>query len=231
MYSVLLISRNDTLNYLPFSIFTKIIMKMKKLLSLLTIAISIIGCSTASSDKAPETFSPTSEKGLAIGTITFEGDGPKNDIYRFFYYPVSDDKKVVRRNKGKIQILGRIDNKRGHHGDFNNQKSYLFVIERDPGTYAFTEYNYLTRGGHTGMVNGSKKFSIPFEIKKGEIAYIGELTYVENAEPGSPRIIIADNMARDLTEIKKKFPNIPWNLTLNKTVKTGNTGGGIIDFR
>ena len=44
-----------------------------------------MSCGSASSDKAPETFDATSDKGLAIGTITFESDMPKNDIYRFFY--------------------------------------------------------------------------------------------------------------------------------------------------
>lgn len=204
---------------------------MKNIYFLLPLFLIVLGCSSASSDKAPESFTATSEKGLAIGVITFEGEVPKNDIYRFFYNPVSTDKKVIRKNDGKIQILGRIDKKRAFTGDFNGGKSYLYIIERDPGSYAFTDYNVLNHIGPTGMVSFSPKFSIPFEIKKGEIAYNGELTYMENAEKGTPRIIVADYMDRDLTEFRKKFPNIQWDSTINKTVKTGDTAGGIVDFR
>jgi hypothetical protein len=211
-------------------ILPKINIAMKKIYFLLPLFAVILGCSSAS-DKAPESFSSSSEKGLAIGTITFEGDVPRNDIYRFFYNPVTTDKKVIKQNKGKIQILGRIDKKRAYSGDFNNSKSYLFVIEREPGNYAFTDYNVLNQIGPTGAVSFSPKFSIPFEIKKGEIAYIGEVTYIENAEKGTPKIIVANYMERDLTEFKKKFPKIPWNLTVDKTVKSGDTGGGMVDFR
>lgn len=189
------------------------------------------GCSAAPSMDAPENFTASSQTGLAIGTITFEGDVPKNDIYRFFYSPVSADKKFTSKNDGKIQILGRVDDERKYSGDFNNGKTYLFAIEREPGQYAFTQYNYLTRKGPTGMVYSSNEFAIPFEVKKGEISYIGELTYIESAEKGTPRLIVTDFMTRDLPEFKQKFPNINWDTTVNKTPRSGNTGDGIVDFR
>ena len=81
------------------------------------------------------------------------------------------------------------------------------------------------------MVNSSRKFAIPFEVKKGEITYIGDLTYMENAELGTPRIIVSDNMERDLSEFKRKFPSVAWESASNKTPKSGDTGGGVIDFR
>ena len=190
----------------------------------------LLACGGAS-DKTPTTFDASSDKGMAIGTITFEGDAPRNDIYRFFYSPVSGDKKFIKKNDGKIQILGRAKDSRGYNGDFNNKQTYLFVIEREPGNYAFTEYNYLTHIGYSGMVNNSRKFAIPFEVKKGEVAYIGEFTYVENAEPGIPRIIVSNNMARDLPEFKKKYQGINWDMAGDKTVKTGDTGNGLVDFR
>lgn len=189
-----------------------------------------IACNTAS-HKAPETFAPTSSTGLAIGTLTFEGEKPVNDIYRFFYYPVSGDKKFIRRNDGKILIKAREGNEAAFNGDFNNKKTYLFVIEREPGNYAFTQYNYLNHIGPTGMVVTSKKFSIPFEVKKGEISYIGELTYNDKAEPGAPRIIVSGNFERDLPEFKKKFPSINWDIATDKTVRSGETGDGLVDFQ
>ena len=212
-------------------VFNTIILKMKTLFFLVPLFALLISCGTTSSDTVPQSFSESSGKGLAIGTITFEGDGPKNDIYRFFYRPTTGEKQFIKQNKGKIQIVARVDNKRTHHGDFNDSKTYLFVIEREPGTYSFNEYNYLTKGGHTGMVNSSKKFAIPFDIKKNEISYIGEFTYMENAEPGTPRIIVSDNMERDLPEFKRKFRSGLLDKAANKTPKSGDTGGGVVDFR
>jgi hypothetical protein len=205
---------------------------MKTTYLLLPFLLLLIGCDSASSDKAPETFTSASEKGLAVGTITFEADKPKNDIYRFFYEGISNDTKFNKRNAGKIMIKARTDkNERGFNGDFANKQTYIFVIERDPGMYAFTQYNYLDHIGPTGMVNFSKIFSIPFEIKKGEIAYIGEFSYNDLAEPGTPRMVIYGRYDRDLAEFKKKYPNIDWNTATDKTVKSGKDGGGIIDFR
>jgi hypothetical protein len=191
----------------------------------------IIGCTSAPTDTPPEAFTPTSDKGLVIGTVTFQGDKPQNDIYRFFYNAKAGDKKFIKRNAGKIIIKAREDNTRNFNGDFNNKKTYLFVIEREPGTYAFTQYNYLTHIGPSGMVNSSGLFSIPFEVKKGAVSYIGEIQYNDVAQKGEPRIIMSDNMARDLPEFKKKFQGINWDTALNNTVKTGDSGNGIVEFK
>lgn len=205
---------------------------MKTSYLLLPLLALFIGCGSASTDKAPETFNASSQNGLAVGTITFESTAPKNDIYRFFYEAASGDKKFKSKNKGKITIKGRNDkNESAFSGDFASGQTYLFVIEREPGSYAFTQYNYLDHIGSNGMVSSSKEFAIPFEIKKGEITYIGELDYKDLAEKGSPRIFVADYFARDLPEFKKKYPAINWERAVNKTVKSGNDGGGIIDFR
>ncbi|OIQ16290.1 MAG: hypothetical protein BM557_10485 [Flavobacterium sp. MedPE-SWcel] len=202
---------------------------MKSIFILFTSFFLLTACSS-STNTTPETFNTTSEKGLAIGTITFEGEKPTNDIYRFFYEPISGDKKFIRRNDGKIEIKARLKRERVYNGDFNDKKTYTFIIEGEPGKYAFTQYNYLDHIGYTGMVSDSKKFSIPFDIKKGAITYIGEFNYVENAAPGSPRIFIWDKFDRDKEEFKKKYPNINWDITEDNTPKKGDTGNGIIDF-
>lgn len=195
------------------------------------ICLILASCATKNNNAAPENFTETSATGLAIGTITFEGDVPVNDIYRFFYEGQGADKKFNKKNSGKITINGRTDGKSTFNGDFNNKKTYLFVIEAQPGSYAFTQYNYLDHLGSQGMVSTSDKFAIPFEVKAGKISYIGELSYVDKAVKGDPRIFVADYLNRDLPEFKKKYPNIVWENTENKTPKTGDTGNGIIDFR
>jgi len=204
---------------------------MKYTAILLTIVALATGCSTKTAATAPANFNSTFLTGLAVGTITFEGDVPVNDIYRFFYEGQTGNTKFNRKNAGKIIINGRTDGQSMFNGDFNGNKSYLFVIEAQPGTYAFTKYNYLDHIGPQGMVSNSDTFAIPFEVKAGQITYMGELNYVDKAVKGTPRIYVADYFLRDLPEFKKKYPRIMWEKTVNSTPKTGDTGNGIIDFR
>lgn len=204
---------------------------MKKIL-LVAFACLAISCGSKQTyDASPATTTLPTDKGLAIGTITFEGDVPVNEIYRFFYEPTSADKKFRKNNSGKIVFNTPHKTNTGWNGDFGNKKSYLVVIEREAGSYAFNRYTYLNRLGPTGEVSYSNEFAIPFEIKKGAITYFGEINYVDKAVKGSPRIYVADYLQRDLKEFKEKYPNIKWENTENKTPKSGNTGEGTIDFR
>lgn len=204
---------------------------MNTALKIVVALLLVTSCSSIPETVPPQNFSPESDKGLAVGTITFEGDKPVNDIYRFFYEATSGDKKFMKNNGGKIVIKAREGNDRAFTGDFNDKKTYLFIIEREPGNYAFTQYNYLDHIGPTGMVNFSGKFSIPFVIKKGTIAYIGEFTYKDKALPGTPRIVVDTNFHRDIEWLKSKYPTIKWDEAKNTPVKSGDSGKGIVDFR
>ncbi|MFL9844776.1 hypothetical protein [Flavobacterium rhizosphaerae] len=199
-----------------------------KLFALVTLLLA--ACSSQNYTTSPDSLTTNPNTGIAVGTITFEGDIPVNDLYRFFYSPISGDKKFKKHNDGKILINGRNDGKSAFNGDFNDKKTYLIVIEGKPGTYAFTKYNYLDHIGSNGMISNSKDFEIPFEVKKGGITYIGEFTYVDKAEPGSPRIYVTDRMERDIKEFEKKYPDLDWDKVINSTPKSGKDGGGIISF-
>lgn len=203
---------------------------MKHLLLLISV-LAIASCKTAKDDVPPQSFSPASGTGLIIGTITFMGnEKPANDIYRFFYEPVTNDKKFRKKNSGRIAIKAREGNVRSYTGDINDKKTYLFIIEAQPGNYAFTQYNYLDHIGYSGMVTSSQKFSIPFTVSAEIINYIGELSYNEIAQPGTPRIVVGSNADRDLPEFRKKFPGINFENTIINPVKSGDPGNGIIQF-
>jgi len=201
---------------------------MKNLFILLSLLL-LTACSTGSKN-IPDSFSATSEEGLVAGTITFEGDTPVNEIYRFFYRPILGERKFIRQNSGKVMITMREGKGKAFNGDFNNKKTYLFVLKLKPGSYAFTQYNYLDHYGPAGMVSSSKEFALPFEVKKGEISYVGEYTYKDKAEKGTPRIFVSSSITRDIKELKLKYTAIEWDRTADKTPKSGNTGGGIIEF-
>ncbi|MFP9113464.1 hypothetical protein ACLI1A_05950 [Flavobacterium sp. RHBU_3] len=206
---------------------------MKKLFALISASIILISCGgkEATTYASPIQLQPSPEKGLAIGTITFEGDIPVNEIYRFFYEATSGDKSFKKENAGKIMIITRQKEQRGWKGDFDDTKTYLVVIEREAGNYAFTNYTYLNRLGPTGEVSYSDTFAIPFEIKKGGITYFGNLNYVDKVVKGEPRIFVADYFGKDLPQFEKKYPTINWNNTENQTPKKGDTGKGLVDFR
>lgn len=201
-------------------------MKMMPLLLLFLLS----ACKMTDKTTFPDTFQPSPGKGVVIGTITFVGDRPVNDIYRFFYSPVSGDKRFIKRNSGKILVKAREKNVSSFNGDYNDSKTYLFIIEAEPGEYAFNQYNYLDHIGYSGMVSFSEKFSIPFRIHAEKITYIGELSYNDLVQKGSPRIVVSDKMDRDLPWFKTKYPDVKWDTASNNTVKTGDTANGLIEF-
>ena len=62
-------------------------------------------------------------------------------------------------------------------GDFKNivGRGKLFVIELGPGKYAFDGW-HATQGSYTSVTpTDPKKFT--FEVKSGEVTYIGELEF------------------------------------------------------
>lgn len=202
----------------------------KSLLALLSVL--FLSCASKTDYAAsPEKYPTDAEKGIAIGTLTFEGDIPVNEIYRFFYEPTGNDKAFKNKNAGKIIINTPHKSGEGWNGDFGNRKTYLVVIEREPGTYAFNKYSYLNRLGPTGEVSYSKDFAIPFEIKKGAVTYFGELNYIDKAVKGTPRIFVADYLERDIKEFEKKYPELKGKKVENNTPRSGNTGEGTVDFR
>lgn len=203
---------------------------MKHLLVII-LTITLAGCKAAKDYVPPQSFSPNSGTGLVIGTITLNGgEKPANDIYRFFYEPVTTDKKLRTKNSGRIIIKAREGNTRSYTGDFNEKKTYLFIVEAQPGNYAFTQYNYLDHIGYSGMVTSSQKFSIPFTVSAGMITYIGELSYNDIAQPGTPRIVVGTNIERDLPEFRKKYGSINFDSVTNNPIKSGNSGNGLILF-
>lgn len=204
-------------------------MKRFTLYLALLLSLLIVSCKTHQ-EANPEEFKEASGNGLVIGTLTFDSDKPANDIYRIFFEPTTGDKRFIRKNKGRIFIKARDKKGKALNGDFNNKHTYLFAFELKPGKYEFNQYNYLNNIGYTGLVSSSSKFSIPFTIESGTIAYVGELIYHDKPEPDMPKIIVQDNYQRDMEEFEKKFPGAEWSRAENMTVKKGDTGDGIISF-
>lgn len=197
----------------------------------LIVAFLVLALGSCQSGKQAPATASQNGTGIIAGSITFEGDAPRNDIYRFFYNALTEDKKFRKANSGKIEIKAREGSARAFTGDSPDKKTYYFTIEGAPGNYAFTQYSYLDHIGYSGMVSSSKKFSIPFEIKADQVIYIGDLQYNDDAQPGAPRIKVRNRLSDDLPGLKSKYPLVKWDKADNKTVRAGDTGNGIVEFQ
>ncbi len=72
---------------------------MKKFINILPLFLLIMSCSSGRDNSTPANLTVSTQKGIITGTITFEGEKPMNDIYRFFMKPhrvTKSLKKVIQ---------------------------------------------------------------------------------------------------------------------------------------
>ncbi len=119
-------------------------------------------------------------------------------------------------------------------GDFKNivGRGKLFVIELGPGKYAFDGW-HATQGSYTSVTpTDPKKFT--FEVKSGEVTYIGELEFnlifgknifgigvLAGAEQ-----TIADSYDRDIKVASEKYPNIDTNKIIKRIMVDASSSSG-----
>ena len=167
------------------------------------------------------------ENGLIFGSITFPNNQMRFDNYNLLINYVTSDKKLRRKYSNKIRIdptmfIGK------HYGELNGGKTYLFVIEQNPGQYdipnvKFTTFKLFDYAPQYNYVTG---FSIPFAVIKGEITYIGEININEYSLKGEKVISITDQFDRDKNALKEKFTMVNWNLAVKSKLELLYPNGG-----
>lgn len=148
------------------------------------------------------------DKGFIAGTITF----PKN---RQFF-----DKYVFRLKNddgGSTEFkIHSYENVNSPTPTNNYSKTYVFVLERKPGKYRIDRVRSKAvdreeaTESHSGL---AKDFSIPVEVRPGEITYMGEIYFREKLENSLLGLSIVDNFERDIKYFKRKNPNLDWEKT------------------
>lgn len=135
----------------------------KKLIKVSGIALLFIAtitflqsCAVAALSTEPMSFNKSSEKGLLVGSVTFPTSSPKFNGYFF---------RLTNNTSQEFQI------NRNQSGQLDGGKTYLFAIERPVG---ISEIPSVRLFHNSGMIAGQYDvriggFSIPYEIKKGEI--------------------------------------------------------------
>jgi hypothetical protein len=160
------------------------------------------------------------ENGLIFGTITFPDVKMRFDNYSLYLNYSTDDKKIHRKNSSSIKIdptmfVGK------HYGELEGGKSYLFVIEKAPGHYdissvKLTLFKLFDASPTFTAVTG---FSIPFDVTKGEITYIGEINVNEYALKDENVISLKDQFDRDKTALKSLYKMVNWDLAVKSNLQ------------
>lgn len=189
----------------------------------LFIAVGVIlvtqSCVTRALDSKPIEFNAESQTGLIMGSVTFNEVQPRFESY-YIYAQSLDNKKDVT----EIFIDPETEGKIRHNGELNNGKTYLFVLEKNPGRYEINKIKFTSTNAEASQKNVyHKDFSIPVEVKKGEITYIGELKIDEYGLDRASVLNIQDNFAHDVQGIRKKQPLIDWTRAKKASFKMIST--------
>jgi hypothetical protein len=177
--------------------------KMKKkaivLFGVLLACLSISGCAVKSLPLKPMDFSENSENGLLVGSVTFPSVTPNFDGYFF---------RLTNNTSQEFQIS------RNDFGQLDDGRTYLFVVERPAGTSEIPSVRLF----HNSVMMAAQRdiriggFSIPYEIKKGQITYIGNIIFNDFADGGDTVVKLAnDKFRRDIDELRKFQPSIDWS--------------------
>lgn len=188
----------------------------RKLLKIITLSVVLIStltiiqsCAVSSLPSQTLTFNKeTAENGLLVGSITFPQEKAKFNGYFF---------RLTGNTSAEFQIKPEQITKMKHKGQTDNGRTYFFIIERPEGKYEIPSVRLF---GNSGMIalqrtNYVGGFSIPYEIKKGEITYIGNINFNEYAEKGEKIVTLENKFERDIVEFKKLQPSIDWNTVKN----------------
>ena len=132
---------------------------------------------------------------------------------------ISEDKVARRKNSQQIHISPEQIFKMKHNGKMEDGKTYLFVLEKLPGKYTISSLRLFTNGGLYTKIDVVDGFLIPFEVKKGEILYLGEIIINEYRQEGEPFITINDNFERDINGLKNRQKMINWDITVKSELK------------
>lgn len=185
---------------------------MKKLSKFILLFVLLIfsnfliqSCAVSNMPTSPMKFNKdTSEKGLLIGSVTFPKETPRFNGY-FFRLTGNKSDEFMLKPGWK------------HKGQLDEGRTYLFAIERPVGV---SEIPSVRLFHNSGMIAGQYDlrigaFSIPYEIKKGEITYIGNIIFNEYAEKWQKVISLNNNFQRDINALKKLQPSIDWDNAKN----------------
>jgi len=201
----------------------KLFTEILKITFLLIVITLLQSCATSAIPAEPMTFKKeTTQNGLIIGSITFPKEKARYNSYFIKINNRNSNEKTAQKNSTEIQISPEQIIKMKHKGQLNNGLTYLFTIERPEGEYEIPSIRLFSNSGIAIMqrTDNSGNFSIPFDVKKGEITYVGNIVFNEYASKNDTLVKYQNNYNTDIEAIKKLQPSVDWNKAINDTNRT-----------
>ncbi|WP_395051927.1 hypothetical protein [Flavobacterium sp.] len=164
--------------------------------------ILVQSCAVASLPSKPMNFTKSSENGLLVGSVTFPTNKPNFDGYFFkLQYNKSQEFEIDRNQIGQL----------------DDGRTYLFAIKRPVGDFEISSVRLASisifRAGNYEVKIGG--FSIPYEIKKGEITYIGNIYFNDQDKRCDTVVKLNNKFKRDIDALKTIQPSINWSNVKN----------------
>ncbi len=178
-------------------------MNIIKFLSLVIFTTLVTGCASDNRVLSVSSFDSNNGKGLVL--ISFDDRN---------LFGTSGMSMTVEDEKGDRRRLVN-----GRHPEKINETSpseiSFSALELKPGRYKVIEWVlYRTEGGSSGP-HPTKQFA--FDVKSGEVAYIGDLKVIRVVG----NWIISDQHARDKPKFMKYFPFLKEATIVNKAINSG----------
>ncbi|MDP0501484.1 MAG: hypothetical protein Q7P63_15430 [Verrucomicrobiota bacterium JB022] len=100
--------------------------------------------------------------------------------------------------------------------DFPDGLGHVYLLALPAGEYELYEYGFYEQYYNTSITHRSLEFSMPFEVKPGEVTYIGRFnakhTYAENmlgtVVLDSGYFIVEDAFEEDLAHAQEIYPEV-----------------------
>lgn len=194
--------------------------QLKIVLVLFSIPILIQSCAVTGLPNEPMSFrKETAKNGLLVGSISFPKEKARFNGYFIRVSAIDADEKTAKKNSTEIQISPEQIWKMKHKGQLDNKTTYLFAIERPEGKYEISSIRLFSNSGIAALqrTNYTGSFSIPFDVKKGEITYVGTIVFDEYAGENDALVSYKNNYQRDILAIKTLQPSVDWSKAINDT--------------
>lgn len=198
---------------------------MNKKISLLAVLLFLFVSKTNAqllSEEPIRFHKSNTENGLIFGSITFPDVKTKFDGY-LLWLSCKEDGKELWQACGKIYLKPKMF-KAKHKGELDGGKTYLFAIEKPPGQYSISGIRLIIlKVGLGGTIEGPSTdivgFTIPFDVKKGEITYIGNINIDEYALKTDLVMSIKDEFQKDKNALKNLQKFVNWDAATKSEIK------------
>ena len=184
-------------------------------------AVILTNCAVKRLPAEPLKFKPeTAENGLIIGTLTFPYEKAE---FNGYYIRVLTTDLEGKQEKKEIQFTPSQITRMRHNGDTDDGRTYLFVMEKPEGKYEIPSFRLFTNLGMATYDTYIGQFSIPFDVKKGEITYVGNINFTETmikkrrVDGKLERCIyVLNNFEKDIKAFQKQIPTTDWRLVKDR---------------